>query len=68
MPYQCWASVEDVGSTFKQYWVNVCWGAATKYTADPVLEEGWASIVDNLSAVKQQWAAHWRNIEPKLGG
>ena len=31
--------------------------ADAKYTDDPVLECCWASVVDNLSALDQQWAA-----------
>ena len=43
------------------------WGAATKYTVDPVLEYCSASVVDNLSALNQQWAATL-DFEPKLSG
>ena len=32
------------------------WHAAAKYTAAPVLEWCWASVVDNLKALNQQWA------------
>ena len=40
MMFQCLASVENVGPTLKKYWMmpRVCWGAGTKYTADPVLK------------------------------
>ena len=40
--------------------------AAAKYTDGPVLEWCWASVIDNLSALNQQWAVtlaqHWTGI------
>ena len=49
-----WASIETVlGNGHRVF----AWGAAAKYTSDPVLKLCWASIVDNLPAMNEQWGA-----------
>ena len=65
---QCCFNVGPASKTVGQHWNSIGWmpWVCRKNTADPVMDECWASVVDDWPALNQQWAAtlaqHWTGI------
>ena len=61
-------NVGPASKTVGQHWNSIGWMSrvCAKYTADPVMEWCWASVVDDWPTLNQQWAAtltkHWTGI------
>ena len=62
-----YSSPSKNGTNTQCKWHEFAWGAAAKYTADPVLEV-LGQHRRHLSALNQHGLRNWPNIEPKLGG
>ena len=65
---QCCFNIGPASKTLGQHWNSIGWmpRVCAKYTADPVMDKCWASVVDDWPTLNQQWgstlAQHWTRI------